>query len=121
MFVCIFRGSVLSDYVLGDLTGLNVMFQSNGFQLHRLVTEVERVVKVLCQNFRKPIRNLAGINVDDESQWLPLDKVYPGIMAHESMELMLPHERESFLRRCRDWCREAVRQIFRGSICPTQF
>lgn len=24
------------DYVLGDLTGLNVIFQSNGFQLHRL-------------------------------------------------------------------------------------
>uniref|UniRef100_UPI00358E6B22 uncharacterized protein isoform X4 n=1 Tax=Myxine glutinosa TaxID=7769 RepID=UPI00358E6B22 len=98
-------------YVLGDLTGLNVIFQSNGFQLHRLVTEVVRVVKVLCQNFRKPIQNLTNINVDDESQWLPLDKVYPGVMAVESMKLMLPHERESFQRRCRDWCREAVRQI----------
>lgn len=102
------------DYVLGDLTGLNVMFQSNGFQLHRLATEVERVVKVLCQNFRKPmqnVQNLANINVDDESQWLPLGKVYPGVMATETMKLMLPHERESFLRRCRDWSREAVRQI----------
>lgn len=102
------------DYVLGDLTGLNVMFQSNGFPLHRLATEVERVVKVLCQNFRKPmqnVQNLANINVDDESQWLPLGKVYPRVMATETMKLMLPHERESFLRRCRDWSREAVRQI----------
>ncbi|KAK4315487.1 hypothetical protein Pmani_013402 [Petrolisthes manimaculis] len=99
------------DYVLGDLTGLNLIFQSNGFQLHRLVTEVERVVKILCQNFRKPIQNLTDINVDDESWWLPLNKVYPGILAEESMKLMLPHERESFQRRCRDWCREAVRQI----------
>ncbi|KAK3891156.1 hypothetical protein Pcinc_004946 [Petrolisthes cinctipes] len=99
------------DYVLGDLTGLNLIFQSNGFQLHRLVTEVERVVKILCQNFRKPIQNLTDINVDDESQWLPLNKVYPGILAEESMKLMLPHERESFQSRCRDWCREAVRQI----------
>ncbi|KAK4307122.1 hypothetical protein Pmani_021081 [Petrolisthes manimaculis] len=63
------------DYVLGDLTGLNFIFQSNGFQLHRLVTEVERVVKILCQNFRKPIENLTDINVDDESRWLPLNKV----------------------------------------------
>lgn len=99
------------EYVLGDLTGLNVMFQSNGFHLHRLGTEVERVVKMFCQNFRKPVQNLATVNVDDESQWLPLDKVYPGIMAYESLGKMLPHERESFLRRCRDWCREAVRQI----------
>lgn len=106
------------DYVLGDLTGLNVIFQSNGFQLHRLVTEVERVVKMLCQNFRKPIQNLSNINVDDESQWLPLQQVYPGIMAHESVGLMLPHEREGFLTRCRDWCREAVRQILRRIDLP---
>ncbi|KAK4307141.1 hypothetical protein Pmani_021100 [Petrolisthes manimaculis] len=72
---------------------------SNGFQLHRLVTEVERVVKILCQNFRKPIENLTDINVDDESRWLPLNKVYPGILAEEFMKLMLPHERESFQRR----------------------
>ncbi|KAK4320307.1 hypothetical protein Pmani_008813 [Petrolisthes manimaculis] len=102
------------DYILGDLTGLNLIFQSNGFQLHRLVTEVEHIVKILCQNFRKPIQNLTDINVDDESWWLPLNKVYPGILAEESMKLMLPHERESFQRRCRDWCREAVHQILQG-------
>ncbi|KAK4321058.1 hypothetical protein Pmani_008109 [Petrolisthes manimaculis] len=102
------------DYVLGDLTGLNFIFQSNGFQLHRLVTEVERVVKILCQNFRKPIENLTDINVDDESRWLPLNKVYPGILAEEFMKLMLPHERESFQRRCR----EAVRQILQRIDLP---
>jgi hypothetical protein len=33
-----------SSYVLGDLNGLNVMFQSNSFYLHRLLQEVEHVV-----------------------------------------------------------------------------
>lgn len=74
------------------------------------MAEVERTVKVLCQNFRKPIQSLTSINVD-ESQWLPLQEVYPGIMAQDPIKLMLPHERESFLRRCRNWYREAVRQI----------
>lgn len=90
------------------------MFPSNGSHLHRLATEVERVVKVQCQNFRKPMQNmqnLADINVDDESQWLPLGKVYPGVMATETMKLTVSHERESFLSRCRDWCKEAVRLI----------
>lgn len=99
------------DYVLGDLTGLNVIFQSNGFQLHRLVKEVERVVKMLCQNFRQPIQSMNNINVDDEAKWLPLDRVYPGLLAQETVAQMPPHSRDSFLKRCRDWCREAVRQI----------
>ena len=72
------------DYVLGDLSGLNLIFQSNAFQLHRFVPEVERVIKALCLNFRKPIGSLASVDVDDEFFWLPL----------ETITKMLPHERE---------------------------
>ena len=102
-----------SSFVLGDFTGLNVMFQSNSFQLHRLVPEIERVVQMFCNNFRKPTQQqqLDKINVDDESQWVPTEKVYPGYAACDTVQTMVPHERESFLKRCRDWYREAIKQI----------
>jgi hypothetical protein len=103
-----------SDYVLGDLNGLNLMFQSNSFYLHRLLQETERVVRMFYTSFCKPPPRhlkLNQINVDDETQWLPLREVYPGIMAYETMKSLLPHEKDSFLTQCRDWYREAVRQI----------
>ena len=104
-----------SSYVLGDLNSLNVMFQSNRFYLHRLLQEIERVVRMFYTSFCKPTRNqkLNEINVDDQTQWLPLLKVYPGIMAYETMKSFLPHEKESFLKRCRDWYKEALRQILK--------
>ena len=37
--------------------------------------------------------------------------MYPGYIAAETVKEMLPHQKESFLTRCRDWCREAIRQI----------
>ena len=101
-----------TDFVLGDLTGLNVMFQSESFKLHRLLLEVQRVVKMFCNNFMTTVDNdLNAINVDDERKWVALDSVYAGIYAAETMKGMRPHEKESFLNRCRDWYREAVRQI----------
>lgn len=64
-------------------------------------------------NFCKPVHNrkLYKIYVNDEMQWLHLDKVYPGIMAHETMKSLLPQEKESFLKPCHDWYREVVQQI----------
>ena len=76
--------------------------------------EVERVLKMICSNFRKSVGKLDITRDDtenDESYWLSLDKVYPGIMAHETIQKMVPHERESFLTRCRNWYREAITQI----------
>ena len=103
-----------TDYVLGDLTGLNKLFQSDSFKLHRLLPEVERVVRMFSQNFmtkeNRPVQ-FANINVNDESKWLPLEKVYPGIAAAETLAKMRPHERESFLSRCRSWFIEAIRQM----------
>ena len=102
-----------SDYVLGDLNGLNIMLQSNSFYLHRLLQEVERVVRMFYTSFCKPARHLKlnEINVDHEMQWLPLHEVYPGLMAYETIKSLLLHEKDSFLKRCRDWYREALRQI----------
>ena len=40
-----------------------------------------------------------------------LVKFFPGILASETIKIMPPHEKESFLSRCRDWHKEAVRQV----------
>ena len=79
------------------------MFQLNNFYHHRLL-QIQT-----C----KPARNkkLNEINVDDETQWLPLLNVYPGILAYETIKSLPPHEKESFLKRCRDWYREGLQQI----------
>ena len=54
---------------------------------------------------------ISNVDVNDEHKWVPLDQVYPGYMASETLKEMLPHQRESFLVRCRDWYREAIHQI----------
>ena len=61
----------------------------------------------------KPNRpeKFANINVNDESKWLPSEKVYLGIAAAETLAKMRPHKRESFLSRCRSWFFEAIRQM----------
>lgn len=100
------------DYVLGDLTGLNTLFQSNEFKLHRLLPEVKRVVRMFCLNFMKRDEfAVETLNVDDEGKWLPLLQVYPGFLASETVKTMVPHEREGYLAQCRTWYREAIRQL----------
>ena len=99
------------NFVLRDLIGLNLMFHSNGFQLHQLVQEVERVVRIFCKNFRKSVNGESIEKINVEANWIALDKVYPSIMASETLQKMLPHEKESFLMRCRDWYKVAIQQI----------
>ena len=103
-----------TDYVLRDLTGLNKVFQSEKFKLHRLRPEIERVIRMFTQNFMiKPnrYREFAKINVDDESKWISINEVYPGFAAAEILANMRPHEKESFLIRCRNWYKVAIRQM----------
>ena len=103
-----------TDYVLGDLTGLNKLFQSDKLKLHRLLLEVERVIRMFSHNFMmKPNRYIefAKINVDDESKWMSINEVYPGFTAAETLGNMRPHEKESFLIRCRNWYKVAIRQM----------
>ena len=42
-----------SEFVLEDLTGLNLLFQSNSFELHALLPELKRVLRMLHMNFMK--------------------------------------------------------------------
>ena len=42
-----------------------------------------------------------------------LDKVYPGILASKTLPKMKPHERDSFLSRCRNWYIIACSQILK--------
>ena len=49
------------------------MFQSKGFQLHRLVQEVERVVRMFCKNFRKPVTGEPTAQINVEANWIALD------------------------------------------------
>ena len=66
---------------------------------------------MFCSNFRKPVKDMRTLDLDDEAQWVPLDQVYPGLSASDTVKDMMPHAKESFLKRCRDWYREAIRQI----------
>ena len=101
------------QYVLGDLSGLNMLFQSNDFKLHRFLPELTRVLKMFCNNFmhRAAFKDLKNLDVEDKANLVPLEKVFPGISAVETIKSLKPHEKESFLRRCRDWFIEAIKQI----------
>ena len=90
-----------------------MLFQANEFKLHRLLPEVKRVLRMLCLNFmrRSEVPSLKDINVEDRTKWIPLNETFPGILASETIKTMLPHEKESFLSSCRDWYKEAVRQV----------
>ena len=102
-----------SEFVLGDLVGLNMLFHSKRFQLHTLLPELERVLIIFHNNFMKICDNmrLSNVDVNDEHKWVPLDQVYPGYIASETLKEMLPHQREMFLVRCKGWYREAIHQI----------
>eukprot|EP00795_Rhopilema_esculentum_P007329 gene7329-13060_t len=102
------------DYVLGELTGLTTLFQSNDFQLHQFLPEVERVLRMFSINFMKSGHtDLPNIGVDDETKWVALENVYPGIMARETVKNMLPHQKEIFLARCCDSYRKAIKEILK--------
>ena len=62
------------DFVLDNLTGLNKLFQSKKFELHRLVAEVSRTVKLFASNFMKIESPVTSLNVDNENRYLPLEK-----------------------------------------------
>ena len=106
------------DFVLGDLSGLILLFQSNSFQLHTLLPKLKRVLRMLFNNFMKidSLVALAELNANDESKWVPLEKVYPGYMTSETIKKLPPHQKESFLRRSREWYNEGL-----SVICEISF
>ncbi|XP_076811420.1 uncharacterized protein LOC143458307 [Clavelina lepadiformis] len=104
-------------YCRDELTGLNRLFQSNECQLHNLYPEVVRVMKMFALNFMKRSyikdSHIHHLNVDGSSRWLSIQEVYPGLMASDTIKELLPHQKESFLERYREWYREAVKQLYR--------
>ena len=101
------------EFILDEFNGLNVLVQANEFKLHRLLPEVKRVLCMLCLNCmrRSEVHSLKDSNVEDRMAWIPLSEIHPEILASETIKIMLPHEKESVLSRCRDWYKEAVRQV----------
>ena len=57
------------------------------------------------------IKDIKNIDVEDKTNWVPLEKVFPGNLAFQTIKILKPHEQESFLSRCRGWYKEAVKQI----------
>ena len=81
------------EFVLDEFNGLNVLFQANEFKLHRLLPEVKQVLRMLCLNFMRlsEVHCLKDINVEDRKKFIPLSEIYPGILASETIKIMLPH------------------------------
>ena len=104
------------SFVLDEVSGLNVLFQSEGFKLHKLYPELLRVSKMFALNFMKisHVRDcqFCALPIDDSSTWNSPEQIYPGLEASDTMKLLLPHQKESFLIRCRDWYREAIKQLY---------
>ncbi|GFN92271.1 Zinc finger protein kiaa0543 [Plakobranchus ocellatus] len=106
------------NFVLADIVALDTQFQSDDFKLHRLLPEVQKILGMYCQNFMKevlPVEKMSSLHqdVDDDMKWKDVSDVYPGICAYETLESMKPRERDSFLGRCRDWYRSAIKQILK--------
>ena len=53
---------------------------------------------MICLHFmrRSEAHSLKDINVEERKKWIPLNDIFPGILACETIKIMLPHERESF-------------------------
>ena len=67
---------------------------------------------MFCTSFLRAINDdLTKFNADKIDNWLPLNSIYPGILAQETVKAMVPHEKERFLSLCHNWYREAFRQI----------
>jgi len=105
-------------FVLDELTGLNMLFQCDNTDNSDRTT-ISRAVKS-CMNFMK----LSGMNfmklsfiresqfntlpIDNPSSWKLSEQINPGLEASETIKLLLPHQKEGFLIRCRDWYCEAT-------------
>ncbi|GFO24541.1 hypothetical protein PoB_005104600 [Plakobranchus ocellatus] len=94
------------------------MFQSDDFKLHRLLSEVKKILPIYCQNFMEevpPVEKMSSLHqdVDDDTKWKDVLDVLIGICAYETLESMKPQEIDSFLGRWREWYRAAIKQIFK--------
>ena len=54
----------------------------------------------VCTSFLRTMNDdLTKVDMDKIDNWLPLNSTYPGILSHETVKAMVPHEKERFLSR----------------------
>ncbi|XP_031328947.1 uncharacterized protein LOC116170670 [Photinus pyralis] len=110
------------SYTLELLNGFNLMFQSEAPLLHKLKPQVESLLKSLCSNFIdvKYIRKQGSVlklNHTDPTNFVPLDQLYLGIQASESIQNLkndpnvAREDIERFFKSCLNFYIEVVTDI----------
>lgn len=98
-------------YVLGTLCEFNRMFQAEKPLLHKLKPEVEKLLKDMCSNYmdvdyvkKTPVFQ---IKLSDSRYFLPLDEVYLGMSATETL---------SDLKKSPDIAEEDIQSFFKSIL-----
>ncbi|XP_063239989.1 uncharacterized protein LOC134540887 [Bacillus rossius redtenbacheri] len=109
------------SYVLGLLTNFNTLFQGEMPLLHRLKSEVERLLKTLCCNFMSPsyVKGMDVLTIEHKnpSNYVALNKVYLEILAQSSLDKLTEdknvreNDLQFFLKSCLQFYVELVSQI----------
>ena len=77
------------DFNLGKFVSFNLLFQSEMPQLHKLKREVDNLIKAICLDFMDVgyVQSTDAFKIDlsRKENHLPLDKVYLGILATDTM------------------------------------
>lgn len=109
------------DFNLGRFVSFNLLFQSEMPQLHQLKSEVDKLIKSLCLDFME-VEYVRGtealkINPSRKDKQLPVNKVYLGILASDTIDSIRAELGETnpdiplFYSQCREFLIEAVKQI----------
>ena len=107
---------------LHRLNDFNTMFQTSDPVLHHLRGEVDRLLRSILSDFMKfdIVRSCDTftVSIDDLNLMVPIDKVYIGINATETLHELIEDEPEAAVPRCQDvkknclaFMLEIVRQI----------
>ena len=109
------------DFNLGRMLSFNVLFQSKMPLLHKLNTEVEKLMKAICLDFTEVayVKNTGAFDIDPSrsDNHIALNNVYHGVLATSTL-YTIKEECGSddpgipiIYSQCRDFLIEAVKQI----------
>lgn len=106
-----------TSYSLNCFNEFNTLFQSASPKLHLLQERVLTLIKDFAQNFMhfKYVTDCCPTKIDPylSTQYVPLDKVYLGMSATESIQ-KLSHENYQFvIKHCRSFYIQAILEIQR--------
>nr|XP_023029624.1 uncharacterized protein LOC111517647 [Leptinotarsa decemlineata] len=94
------------SYSLDLLTSFNLLFQSEKPLLHKVKPETEKLLKTLCSNYMEissfKKQNIFTMNHRNSRNFVPLNNIYLGIQASQSLETMKqnPDVKEKDLEKC---------------------